>query len=222
MIYRAVIFDLDGTLANTLEDIANAMNRTLVAFGYPTHSLDAYRLMVGKGLKNLATVCLPENARTESIIDECHARTVADYEEHYVVKSHLYDGIAELLDELSAKGIKMAILSNKADAITQKVCRVLLSRWKFDAILGMNEHFPRKPDPLAAHYIANCMGVVPAEVCYIGDSDVDMKTAIAAGFCPIGVAWGFRPEKELMDNGAHKIIRFPTELLSVIFPNERL
>ncbi|MDR1671936.1 MAG: HAD family hydrolase [Bacteroidales bacterium] len=222
MAYRAVIFDLDGTLANTLEDIADAMNRTLAASGYPVHSLNAYRLMVGNGLKNLVTVCLPESARTASVIDRCHARVVADYGEHYIVKSRLYDGIEELLNKLSLKGVKMAVLSNKADAITQKICRTLLDHWKFDAIMGMSERFPRKPDPQSSRHIAAGMDVAPSEVCYVGDSDVDMKTALAAGFFPVGVAWGFRPEKELADNGARKIIRFPTELLSVVFSDDDL
>ena len=216
MKYRAVIFDLDGTLADTLADIADTMNRTLAAFGYPVHEYDAYRFFIGDGLKNLVTRCLPEAARTEAVINACHDRMTADYRQNYINKTRLYDGISELLNALSERGVKLAVLSNKADPITQKICEVLLKNWHFDAVMGASERFPRKPDPEAALFIASQMGAAPENICYLGDSNVDMRTANAAGFFPVGVAWGFRPKEELLESGARRIIEHPMELPTVL------
>ena len=215
MDFRAVIFDLDGTLADTLEDIADNMNQALVATGFPTHEYDAYRFYVGDGLKKLVARCLPENARTDDIITDCHDRMIAGYHLNYINKTHLYHGIPELLNTLLSQNVKMAVLSNKADSLTQKICAILLKNWKFEVILGAGDRFPRKPDPASALYIAEQMGIPPAHICYLGDSDVDMKTAVAAGFYPVGAGWGFRPKKELVENGAQKIIDYPTELLKI-------
>jgi len=213
MNFRAIIFDLDGTLADTLEDIADNMNRVLTGMGFPTHEYDAFRFFVGEGLKNLVARCLPEDARTDEMITTCHDRMIEVYHSNYVNKTHLYNGIPELLDALSAQGVKMAVLSNKADPLTQKICAVLLKQWKFKIVMGATERFPRKPNPASALYIAGQMGVEPNHICYLGDSDVDMKTAIAAGFYPVGVSWGFRPKEELVENGAKRIIHHPIELL---------
>lgn len=213
MDYHAVIFDLDGTLANTLEDIADTMNRVLAYYGFPIHNHEAYRFYVGNGLKNLVTRCLPDKAQVEEIIERCHQRMTVDYEQNYIVKTRLYEGIPELLDALSRHQVKLAVLSNKADPITQKICDVLLSPWKFEVIMGANAHFPRKPNAEAALFIARQMGVGPENICYLGDSDVDMLTARNAGFFPVGVSWGFRPKEELITSGAQRIIDTPMELL---------
>ena len=215
MDFSVVIFDLDGTLADTLEDIADNMNRVLAERGFSTHGYDAYRYYVGNGLYNLVARCLPENARTEALITLCHDRMIAEYHLNYINKTRLYDGIPELLDALSSKGIKLAVLSNKTDPLTQKICSVLLKNWKFEIVLGANDRFPRKPDPASALFISGQMGVAPAHVCYLGDSDVDMKTAVAAGFYPVGAGWGFRPKKELAENGAKHVIDHPVELMKI-------
>ena len=209
MNYRAVIFDLDGTLANTLEDIADNMNRALAGYGFPIHEYETYRFFIGDGLKNLVTQCLPEDARTETNVVACHDRMLAEYHTNYINKTRLYDGIPELLDTLSSRQIKMAVLSNKADPLTQKICNRLLKNWKFDVIMGASDRFPRKPDPASALFISGQMNIMPSDICYLGDSDVDMKTAIAAGFYPVGVSWGFRPREELVANGAKRIIDHP-------------
>ena len=216
MNFNAVIFDLDGTLANTLEDIADNMNRTLSAMGFPIHGYDAYRFFVGNGLKNLVIQSLTENARTDDCIAVCHDMMVAGYHENYINKTRLYDGIPELLDELSSLQIKLAVLSNKADSLTKKICNDLLKYWKFETVIGASDRFPRKPDPSSALFIAGQMGVDPSGVCYLGDSDVDMKTAIAAGFYPVGAGWGFRPKKELIENGAKHVVDHPAELFNLI------
>jgi len=212
--FKAVIFDLDGTLADTLEDIADNMNRVLAQKGFPVHGYDAYRYFVGNGLQNLVMQTLPETARTEAIIADCHNRMIAEYNLNYLNKTHLYKGIQELLDALSTHGLKLAVLSNKAEQLTQKICAELLKNWKFDAIAGASDRFPRKPNPASALFIAEQLAVEPANICYVGDSDVDMKTAIAAGFYPVGAGWGFRPKDELIENGARQIIDYPAELLS--------
>ena len=212
MNFRAVIFDLDGTLADTLEDIADSMNRVLAGKGFPTHGYDAYRYYVGNGLQNLVIRSLPENARTDHMIALCHDRMIAEYHLNYINKTRLYDGIPELLDVLSSQRIKLAVLSNKADPLTQKICAVLLKNWTFEIVLGANDRFPRKPDPASALFVSKQMGVEPEHICYLGDSDVDMKTAVAAGFYPVGVSWGFRPKEELARNGAKQIIDEPIEL----------
>ena len=216
MNHHAVIFDLDGTLADTLEDIADNMNRVLAGMGFPVHEYDAYRFYVGGGLKNLAVQCLPENARTDDVIAACHDRMVAEYHNNYINKTRLYDGIPELLDALLLQGVKMAVLSNKADPLTQKICSILLKNWKFEIILGATERFPRKPDPAAALFISRQMDVNPANIYYLGDSDADMKTAVAAGFYPVGAGWGFRTKEELLENGARQVIDEPAQLLQMI------
>jgi phosphoglycolate phosphatase len=213
--FELVIFDLDGTLANTLEDIADSMNRVLAKNGFPTHEYSAYRYFVGNGLKNLVTQAIPDEAGTEAMIAACHARMIAEYNANYINKTHLYNGIPELLDALSARGVKMSVLSNKAEHLTQKICAKKKKKWKFDIIAGVGDRFPRKPNPASALFIAEHSGVKPAKVCYLGDSDVDMKTATAAGFYPVGVGWGFRPIKELRENGAQRIIEHPADLLGI-------
>lgn len=216
MKYKLVIFDLDGTLVNSLEDIGDAMNRVLAARGYPSHPYEAYRFFVGNGIKNLVIRSLPESARSEKEISECVERMVADYKQNYISKTRLYDGVASLLDALVEKGVKLAVLSNKADTITQKVCAKLLAGWPFEIVMGASDKFPHKPDPSSALYITSEVGVLPNFVCYLGDSDVDMQTARAAAFTAVGAAWGFRSKPELMEAGAMFTIDTPAELLPIL------
>lgn len=218
--YQAVLFDLDGTLADSIEDIADSMNRTLRHFGFPEHSCDAYKYFVGKGLRNLTEVTLPEDRRDEQTIEACFRFLMNDYRGNYLNKTRLYDGMADLLDALSARGMKLAVLSNKADEITSKVCEVLLSPWSFQLILGATDRFPRKPEPDAALFIAGELGVLPEHFLYLGDTGIDMKTANAAGMMPVGVTWGFRREDELRNNGAGIIINHPLDLLHVAVDTE--
>ncbi len=213
MRYKLVIFDLDGTLVDSLEDIGDAMNRVLSERSYPTHSYSEYRFFVGNGIRNLVIQSLPETARNENEVDSCFAEMLADYGQNYANKSHLYDGISSLLDKLVENGVKLAILSNKADSITQKVYDKLLSNWSFGVVMGASDMFPHKPNPASALHIAAAMGVSPDLVLYLGDSDVDMHTAQAAKFLAVGAAWGFRSTIELIDAGAIYTINKPMELL---------
>ena len=213
--FQGVIFDLDGTLADTLADIADRVNHVLSGHGFPTHDYDSYRYYVGNGIRNLVIRSLPEQNRDNETVDTCFHQVMADYEQNFISKTKLYDGVPALLDALESQKIRLAVLSNKADPITRKICAVLLEKWKFDIILGASARFPHKPDPASALYVADRMHVDPSHVLYLGDSNVDMQTAVAAGFYPIGVTWGFRPRQELLDGGARATIDHPMDLLSV-------
>lgn len=214
--FTALIFDLDGTLVDSLHDIADAMNRTLIRFGYPVYNYNDYRYFVGGGLRNLVIRCLPQADRTDRRVDELLGVMMDEYGQNYVKKTALYPGIPELLDLLTEKGYKMSILSNKADELTQKIVSSLLDRWKFDEVMGNSERFPRKPAPESALYIAKTMDVDPQAVLYLGDTDIDMQTAHAAGMYPVGVTWGFRSEEELIANGAERIIHHPADLFPLL------
>lgn len=210
--YQAVIFDLDGTLVDSLEDIADAMNQTLLRFDYPIHSYESYKYFVGNGLKNLVYQCIPIERRNELHVLECLDVMMEEYRKNYVSKTKLYDGIDDLLTFLKKQGFKLAILSNKVDELTQKIYKKLLYSWQFDFILGATDQFPRKPDPESALYIAKEINILPENILYIGDTGVDMQTARTAGMFSIGVTWGFRQRQELEENGAQLIINNPGEL----------
>jgi phosphoglycolate phosphatase len=212
--FQAVIFDLDGTLTDSLCDIADAMNRALARHGFPAHSYESYRYFVGAGLRNLVINSLPDGKKDEDTVNKCFNTLLNDYRENYLVKTKLYDGIADLLDVLSEKKIKMAVLSNKADEITQRITSVLLKPWKFEIIMGYMERFPRKPNPESALFIAEKLSVLPKNILYAGDTGIDMETAGRAGMFAVGITWGFRQRDELERCGAQKIIDKPLELLT--------
>ena len=182
-ILKGLIFDLDGTLANTIEDLADSMNRVLLSQGFPTHGCDAYRYFVGAGVRNLVTRALPENKRTDDIIDKCYNLMMADYHNNCFVKTHLYDGITEAIDRLIDRGVKLAVFSNKVDELTQEFVAKLIGTEKFEMVIGSQPSIPLKPDPKGALYISECLGIEPASMGYIGDSGTDMLTANRAGMC---------------------------------------
>jgi len=210
MNYRVVLFDLDGTLLNTLEDLADSMNASLAAMDLPAHPIDSYRYFVGDGMVNLARRALPEEMRSdEAIVGRLVVRMRSEYQKRWDSRTRPYDGIGELLDELVERRVKMAVLSNKSHDFTQLCVSKLLGRWHFDAVLGGGE-VPHKPDPKGALKIASDLAVPPAEFIYLGDSGTDMKTAAAAGMYGVGALWGFR------DAGAKTLIERPMELLRLL------
>lgn len=211
--YKAVIFDLDGTLLDSVADIADSMNRVLAVEGLATYNYEQYKYFVGNGIRKLVERCIPQENRTDARLERCFEHMMTDYAENCTVKSRLYDYIPELLTELAARGVKMSILSNKADAITQKTCTAFLSAWSFDVIIGASERFPRKPSPDAAMFIASQMNVQPDDVFYLGDTSIDMLTACAAGFFAAGALWGFRTADELLNAGAKTLLKTPMEVL---------
>jgi phosphoglycolate phosphatase len=216
MIFEAVIFDLDGTLIDTLDDIGDAVNRVLSNKHFPTHANTAYRKFVGDGSRILIERALPEKYRNDKIIHACHKEYIEDYSRNYHVKSKLYSGIPHLLDALTAKGLRLAVLSNKPDAITKNCVKTFLSAWDFDVVSGQRDSVPRKPDPQGALETAHKMSIPPSHFLYLGDTAIDMKTAVSAGMFPVGVLWGFRPLKELLENGACAVIDDPRALLDLL------
>jgi phosphoglycolate phosphatase len=214
MNYKGVIFDLDGTLANTLADIAGSMNRVLHKHGFPTHRIQDYKYLIGRGLENLVSSSLPSEHRQDSLVADCLTAMADDYRHNCLVKTRLYDGIEALLGNLLAKGIKMGIFSNKADELTQIIVRSLLPSFPFQKIIGARPDIAKKPDPAGALLISREMGIEPENIIYMGDSDVDMITATKAGMLAVGVLWGFRTGAELKENGASVLLKSPGELLT--------
>jgi phosphoglycolate phosphatase len=216
MKFKAVLFDLDGTLIDTIDDIGNAVNRVLLNKGFTKHAISSYRQFIGDGSKNLITRALPEEHRNKNLISACLKEFVEDYSRNIVVKTRPYDGIPEMLDVLKAQGLKLAVLSNKPDSLTKKCVSSILSKWDFDVVLGQRESVPLKPDPYGALEVAEKLAIPPANFLYLGDTAVDMKTAVSAGMFPVGVLWGFRTLKELKENGARAIIDEPLKVIDIL------
>lgn len=216
MIFRAIIFDLDGTLLDTLRDIGEAMNRVLTAQGFPKHAIDAYKYFVGNGAKPLVHDTLPETARSPEMVEHYLKIFLEDYGQNWSVNTRPYPGVSELLDALRAQGRKMSIFTNKPQQFALNCVDRLLPHWSFDHIVGQQDGFPRKPDPAGALRIAKSWGIPPSEILYIGDTGTDMQTAVAAGMCPVGVLWGFRERKELEEHGAQLVLERPQDLLSFL------
>jgi phosphoglycolate phosphatase len=215
MEFDGVIFDLDGTLVDTLEDIADAMNRVLALEGAPGHGYDEYRYLIGHGIRNLVTQALPAELRSDERVDRCFARMLEDYGAHSLVKTRAYEGVPELVRALRADGVQLAIHSNKADAPTQAIVAALFDPHDFVVVAGARPDAPLKPDPAVALEIAARFGLPPARVVYLGDSLVDMRTGTAAGMVPVGAAWGFRTPQELVESGATAVIDAPLDLLAL-------
>ncbi|MGD2269086.1 MAG: HAD family hydrolase [Desulfobacterales bacterium] len=216
MSYKAIIFDLDGTLLDTLEDLADSVNRVLAASGFPAHGLEAYRYFVGDGSAMLITRALPEEKRAADVIRNCLRAFLEDYGRNWKVKTKPYPGIPEMLDALTARRCKMAVLSNKPHDFTRHCVDDLLGNWPFEVVFGQREDVPPKPDPAGALQIAKQLNLGPAEFLYLGDSAVDMKTAVAASMFPVGATWGFRTAEELLKNGCKVLIDRPLEVLDLM------
>lgn len=213
MKYKAVVFDMDGTLLDTLADLGDAMNRVLVKRGFAPHPVDAYRRFVGSGASRLVSRALPEHEQGEDMKCECLQAFLREYEAGWRIKTCLYEGVPELLDALTARNIPMAVLTNKPQDFAELCMREFLSRWDFALTVGQMPGVPVKPDPAGPRQVIRHLGVRPDEILYLGDTDVDMFTAVNAGMYPVGVLWGFRPESELLESGAAATLAHPMELL---------
>jgi phosphoglycolate phosphatase len=216
MPFKAILFDLDGTLLDTLEDIGNAMNRVLQKYGFPVYDIDAYRHLVGEGVTTLAARVLPEGKKSEDLIRTLVRAYREDYGNNWRVKTKPYDGITEMLDALTARGFKMAVLSNKPDEFTKLCVNAFLSKWTFDIVLGQRSSVPPKPDPAGAKEVAEGLKISPSQFLYLGDTAIDMKTAVSAGMFPVGVLWGFRAAEELCNGGAQALIKKPQDVLNLL------
>ena len=195
---KLAIFDLDGTLLDTLGDIAGACNHALTVCGCPTHEVGEYKMFVGSGIMNLFRRTLPEEQRTEGMVMKMRDAFVQYYDVHKDDMTRPYPGIKGLLDELTAKGIRLAVASNKYQEATEELVTRYFGTYRFACVLGQREGHPIKPDAgIIFEAMASCEGVRPDEVIYCGDSDVDMQTGINAGVRTVGVTWGFRSREEL-------------------------
>jgi phosphoglycolate phosphatase len=215
---KAVLFDLDGTLLDTLQDLATSGNEVLAGRGLPPHPLDAYRIFIGNGMVNLARDVFPLEMRPETedqiaaVLDEYRAA----YSRNWKNTTVPFPGIAGVLDRLIADAVPIGVVSNKAHDFTVQCVEAFLDDWQWDVLIGAREGHPRKPDPAGALEAAAVLGVAPQECLFVGDSDVDMMTARNAGMRAIGVSWGFRPVEELLEAGAEVILGSPAELLEWI------
>jgi phosphoglycolate phosphatase len=212
--FHAVLFDLDGTLADTLADLANAVNHALTTLGLPTHPRPAYRHMVGDGARVLIERALPATRR--DLTDQALALMRAHYEAHCFDETRLYPGIAELMVELQKRGPVLAVCSNKPDEFTKRMIARYFPEEPFDVVLGHRPQMALKPNPAGPLEIAQTVGIRPGEWLYLGDTNTDMRTAIAAGMFPVGVLWGFRDRAELIASGAKELLAHPLELLRLI------
>jgi len=224
MKFKAVIFDLDGTLLDSLDGIADSMNLLLEQMGYPVHPLDKYKYFIGVGITELVKRALPGdwqgNIQSASSKQPGIDRLISDYRKIYDVewpkKTKPYSDIPKLLDLLSRKDIKIAVLSNKSHDFTRRMVLELLGGWHFDAVLGGRPGVPGKPDPAAALEIAKTIDTNPEDIVFLGDSGVDMQTAVNAGMYPVGVLWGFREAEELLANGASVLINQPMDFVDIL------
>lgn len=214
---RAVLFDLDGTLLDTLQDLADSGNAVLRSRGFPEHPVEAYRTFIGNGMINLVRDIFPEDSRpaegaeTDSVLAEYREAYGRNWQNTTVP----YPGIRELLDELQGAGVSIGVLSNKAHDFTLRCVETFLPGWNWEVVLGAREGVPKKPDPAGALEAASSLGIDPGECVFLGDSDVDMFTAVNAGMLPVGASWGFRPVAELKGAGAKVILDSPGDLLSL-------
>ena len=215
MKFKGVIFDLDGTLVNSLEDIADSMNNVLQSYGFPSHELQAYKHFIGNGIINLVREALPKASKEEEQI-RCFDLMMEDYRNNCTNKTQLYDGIAELLNELATRKLKLAVLSNKIDDLTKKVVKRLLPNWNFEVVIGVSAEIPRKPNPLGVLLICKQLGISAENLIYVGDTGVDMQAANSAGAYAVGALWGFRTKEELISNGAKYLLNHPLDLIQML------
>jgi phosphoglycolate phosphatase len=214
--YEGVIFDLDGTLVNSLDDIADSMNKVLKVNGFPSHDTQAYKYFIGNGLRNLVRRALPEQANAEDLVSKYFDLMMEEYRSHCVNKTRPYEGITELLDELTLRKIKLAVFSNKVDELTKRVVAELLPDYRFEMVIGNCREIPRKPNPMGAMLISKKLRISPQKLTYMGDTGVDMQTARSAGMYAVGVLWGFRTSEELIANGANQLLAHPQDFLRIL------
>ncbi|HVE14387.1 MAG TPA: HAD family hydrolase [Elusimicrobiota bacterium] len=216
MAARAVIFDLDGTLLDTLEDICQAVNAALRGHGAPPRPKDHYRLLVGDGVPHLVRNTFPAELLREPGEERLIESVRTEYARRADAASAPYPGVAELLDALAAHETPTAILSNKPEPFALRAVELALGRWRFRRVRGARPDAPLKPDPRAALEIAADLGVPPEEIVFLGDTAVDMKTARAAGMRAAGALWGFRGREELEASGAQDLLERPTDLVPLL------
>lgn len=213
---KLAIFDLDGTLLDTIGDLAASCDAVMQMNGLPQHTTDEYRQMVGRGILRLVEAAIPEQMRLPEYVEKVRRDFVAYYLDHIDLHTHPYNGIPELINAMTERGVKIAVASNKFQAGTERLIRSFFPGVEFVAVLGQRVGVPLKPDPQIDLEIIEAAGVEPSETLHIGDSGVDMQTAHAAGVRAVGVTWGFRSREELTESGADVIVDHPEEILNLL------
>lgn len=211
-----VIFDLDGTLINSIFDLADAVNDSLIEFGYPTHDVSQYYYFVGNGTLKLCERALPQDKRSEQDIQRLHTAFSKKYDDYCLNKTKPYDGVLQVLDVIKSKGIKCAVASNKTDEFVSYIVSSIFPKNTFDLVVGKKEGVPTKPNPQILHNIIDDMGFEKDDCIMVGDSDVDVITAHNEGIKCVGCAWGFRGEEELSCAGADYIAFEPKDILNYL------
>ena len=208
---KLIIFDLDGTLLDTIDDLGNAVNRILEEYDLPQHDLPSYKMRVGRGMRNLVKAALPQDYKDRDVFVDCFLkRFLSYYMDHIDVATRPYPGIPELVRKLDFEGYKLAVASNKLQAGTDRLIRKFFPDIPFVAVCGNSPEYPLKPDAALVRYIIEKAGVRPEDTVMIGDSEIDIHTAHNAGIPAIAVTWGFRPEESLLD--ADHIVRDVKEI----------
>jgi phosphoglycolate phosphatase len=213
---KAIVFDLDGTLLNTLESIGNAFNRSLRKMDMPVHEIDRYRYFIGDGVFNCAKRCLPSEHCNEENVNKLVEIERLDYARSWKIDAQPYDGIQALLDSLVGAGYRLAVLTNKDDVFAQQCVRHFFPATRFDCVVGHSSSVPHKPDATGGNLIAEQLGFATCELAMIGDTSIDIHTAQACNMFSVGVLWGFREIAELEAAGADRIIEHPSQLLDIL------
>lgn len=212
--FKAVIFDLDGTILNTLDDLADSGNHVLSAQGFPTHPTEQYKTFVGNGIPKLIRRILPPDA-SEEVFEYTLSEFQRYYGEHKNDKTAPYAEIPELLKELKDRGLKICVLSNKQHDLTVEIVKHYFGDNTFNLVRGKMEQFPAKPDPTSCNDVISLINIPKSNILYVGDSNVDMQTAHNAGLTKCGVSWGFRTVEELKSAGADYIADVPKDILKI-------
>lgn len=215
MKYKAIIFDLDGTLLNTLDDLADSVNSVLKEYSFPVHNVEAYKLFVGDGAFELISRALPESKREDVFIKNLVKQFQEVYNKICLSKTKPYENINDVLIKLQHRNINLSVLSNKPHQFTVAIVNHYFKEIKFSQVWGEKPEFPRKPDPSSAIEIAKHLDIAPSEILFVGDSVGDIKTAISAGMTPVGVSWGYHNVKKLEDAGAKFILEKPEDIFSI-------
>ena len=212
-----VIFDLDGTLLDTIEDLANSVNYALQSYNFPTHPIEAYRYFIGNGVNKLLERALPKDKQTADFVSMLKVEFIKHYFAHTDTFTKPYQGILELLDSIQQKEIKLAVASNKVHTATVQLVEKFFPGISFTAVFGQRDGYPVKPNPGILDEIIEIAGVEKTKVLYVGDSGVDVATAYNAKVAFVGVLWGFRPQKELEEVGATRFVETAEELFKLIY-----
>ena len=212
---KAVIFDLDGTLADTLQDLCDSTNYALEKHGFPKRDLSEFNMFIGDGVPKLIERAIPKEVFSEEAKQIVYTEFMSHYRKNFLNKTKLYDGISECVTALKAEDLKLAVVSNKIDEMTQKIVEKLFCS-EFSCVIGKRENSPLKPDPTSTLEVIEKLGVKPVECVFVGDSGMDMKTAKNAGCTALGVLWGFRGKEELLNNGADYLAEKPQDIARLI------